>query len=72
MDVIKKDLQDELLRRRIQDLIEKAAEARDISAMKQIAEMMAESFIQSRVAAKWLGKEAARNLGTLPQLSIDP
>jgi hypothetical protein len=71
MDVIKKDLQDELLRRRIQDLIEKAAEAEDLSAMKQVAEMMAESYIQARVSAKWLGKEAARNLGTLPQLLSD-
>ena len=71
MELIQKDLQDHLLRRRIQDLIDKAAEAKDLDAMKQVAELMAESFIQARVASKWLGKEAARNLGTLPQLSTD-
>lgn len=59
------DLHDELLRRQLQDQIEKAYASKDLALMKEVAEMLAESYIQSRVAAKYLGQEAARNLGTL-------
>lgn len=62
--MIKPDLHDELLRRQIQDKIETAYKQRDLRLMKEVAEVMAESYIQARVSAKYLGLEAARNLGT--------
>ena len=62
--MIKPDLHDELLRRQLQDKIDKVYETRDLKLMKEVAELMAESFMQARVAAKYLGREAARNLGT--------
>ena len=65
--MIKKDIHDHLLRRQIQDKIDDAYEARDVHLMKEIAELMAESYILARVSAKYLGQEAARNLGSLPR-----
>ena len=62
--MIKPDLHDHLLRRQLQDKIEAAYERRDLLLMKEVAELMAESYIQARVSAKYLGLEAARNLGT--------
>ncbi len=62
--MVKPDLNDELLRRQLQDKIEAAYEQRDLRLMKEIAELMAESYMQARVSAKYLGREAARNLGT--------
>lgn len=64
MDLIKADLHDELLRRQLQSKIDAIFELGDLDQMKRCAELMAESFIQARVSAKWLGQEAARNLGT--------
>lgn len=61
MGMIEPDLNDHLLRRQIQDKIERASEQRDLRLMKEIAELMADSYMQSRVAAKYLGREAARN-----------
>ena len=59
--MVRPDLNDQLLRRRLQDKIDAAYEHRDLQLMKEIAELMAESFVQARVSAKYLGREAARN-----------
>lgn len=64
MDLIRPDLNDQLLRRQIQDKIELVFETGDLRMMKEVAELMAESYIQARVSAKYLGRESARNLGT--------
>lgn len=61
---IKPDLHDQLLRRQLQDKIDRAYEQRDLRLMKEVAELLAESYMQARVSAKYLGREAARNLGT--------
>lgn len=68
---MKPDLHDQFLRRRLQDQIEKAYEARDLRLMKEVAEVLAESYVQSRVAAKYLAQQAARNVGTLTQFSAE-
>ena len=38
---------------------------------KEVAEVLAESYVQSRVAAKYLAQQAARNVGTLTQFSAE-
>lgn len=68
---MKPDLHDSFLRRRLQDQIDKAYETGDLRLMKEVAEMLAESYVQSRVAAKYLALEAARNVGTLTQFSAE-
>ena len=59
--MVKPDLHDELLRRQIKDKINAAYEQRDLQLMKEIADLMCESYVQARVSAKYLGREAARN-----------
>lgn len=62
---MKPDLHDELLRYQLQQQISKAYEAKDLKLMKEVAEMMADSYVNSRAAAKYLALEATRNVGTL-------
>lgn len=61
------DLHDELLRWQLQQQIDKAYETKDVRLMKEVAEMMADSYVNSRAAAKHLALEATRNVGTLFQ-----
>jgi hypothetical protein len=65
MKPIEPDLHDQLLRRRIFGEIESCKD--NPSCLRQAAKLLAESYIQSRVAAKWLGSEMGRPLlpGTL-------
>lgn len=51
---MKPDLHDELLRRQLQNQIEKAFRANDVELMKQVAEMLADSYVNSRAAAKYI------------------
>jgi hypothetical protein len=51
---MKPDLHDELLRRQLQDQIDKAIETRDLVLIKQVAEMLADSYVNSRAAAKFV------------------
>ena len=69
--MIQPDLHDHLLRRQLQDQIDKAYQTKDLDTLKECAELLAESYMQARVAAKWLGKEAAQNLGTLGRPDLD-
>lgn len=65
MNPIEADLHDELLRKRLLNNLDACGD--DPKCLKQAATLLAESYIQSRVAAKWLGKE----LGTaLPPGSL--
>ena len=65
MNKIEPDLHDQLLRRRIQDQIDGCKD--DPKCLREAANLLAESYIQSRVAAKWLGTEMGRSVapGTL-------
>ena len=60
-------LHDELLRVQLQQQIDKAYETKDMRLMKEVAEMLADSYVNSRAAAKYLALEAAHNVGTLFQ-----
>ena len=63
MKPIKPDLHDELLRRRLRTQIESCKD--DPRCLKEAANLLAESYIQARVAAKWLGSEIGSSPGTL-------
>ena len=65
---IKPDLNDELMKRQLLDTLSKCGDNAD--CLRNACELIIESYVQARVAAKWLGKEAARNLGTIegPQI----
>ncbi|QNJ26008.1 hypothetical protein SynSYN20_01681 [Synechococcus sp. SYN20] len=56
------DLHDELLRIQLQQQIEKAFQTKDLRLMREVAEMLADSYVNSRVAAKHL---ALKGVGTL-------
>ena len=58
MNPIEPDLHDELLRRRVFDDIERCGN--DPKCLKEAAKLLANSYIQARVAAKWLGSEIGR------------
>lgn len=60
MNPISLDLHDELLRKRLMDNLD--ACGNDPRCLKDAAKMLAESYIQSRVAAKWLGREMGQQL----------
>ena len=60
MNPIKLDLHDELLRKRLHQQLDQCGD--DPKCLKQAAILLAESYIQSRVAAKWLGKEMGQQL----------
>lgn len=64
----KVDLHDQLLKRQIKDQLDAAEATGDIRLLREAADLLLESYIQSRVAAKFLGKEAARNLGTMTEI----
>jgi hypothetical protein len=66
MNPISLDLHDELLRKRLMDNLD--ACGNDPRCLKDAAKMLAESYIQSRVAAKWLGREMGQQL---PPGSLD-
>lgn len=61
--MIQPSLNDQLLRRRLTDQINSCEN--NVDCLREAAMLMVESYIQARVAAKYLGQEAARNLGTL-------
>lgn len=63
MNEIKPDLHDELLRRQLTDTLAKCHD--NAECLRQAAGMLIESLIQSRVAAKYLGREAAHNTGNI-------
>ena len=65
MKPIEPDLHDQLLRRRLFGQIEGCKD--DSQCLREAAKLLAESYIQSRVAAKWLGSEMGRSVspGTL-------
>ena len=65
--MIKPDLNDELLKRQLTDQLDKAQATGDIRVMREAADLLMQSYLQSRIAAKYLGREAARNLGTMSQ-----
>ena len=65
MNPIEMSLNDHLLARQLQDQIDAAFKTGDIRLMKEVAEMLAGSYVQSRVAAKWIAKDMAENLGTM-------
>ena len=65
MKPIEMNLNDHLLKRQLQDQIDAAFKTGDIRLMKEVAEMLANSYVQSRVAAKWLAQDMAQNLGTM-------
>ena len=60
MKPIEPDLHDELLRRRVYDDIERCGG--NPECLKQAARLLADSYIQARVAAKWLGSEIGRDI----------
>lgn len=62
---MKHDLHDELLRRQLQQQIDKAYATKDMRLMKEAAEMLADSYVNSRAAAKHLALKASHNVGTL-------
>ena len=65
MNPIQPDLHDQLLRRRIQSQIDGCGD--DPKCLREAANLLAESYVQSRIAAKWLGTEMGRSVapGTL-------
>ena len=65
MKPIEADLHDQLLRRRIHGQIDGCKD--DPKCLREAAKLLAESYIQSRIAAKWLGSEMGRSVepGTL-------
>lgn len=65
MKPIEMGIHDHLLARQLQDQIDAAFKTGDIRLMKEVAEMLAGSYVQSRVAAKWLAQDMAQNLGTM-------
>lgn len=67
-DTPKPDLNDELLKRQLKDQLDKAEATGDMRVLREAADLLVESYIQSRVAAKFLGREAARNLGTMSEI----
>jgi hypothetical protein len=67
---IRADLNDELLKRQLVDQLDKAQATGDIRILRECADLLVESYVQSRVAAKYLGREAARNLGTMSQFPL--
>lgn len=66
-DSPKVDLNDELLKRQLMDQLDKAQATGDLKVLREAADLLVESYIQSRAAAKYLGREAARNLGSMSQ-----
>lgn len=65
MNPIEMDLNDHFLKRQLMDQIEAAYKTGDIRLMKEVAEMLATSYVQSRVAAKWIAEDMRNNLGTM-------
>ena len=59
------NLNDHFLKRQLMDQIEAAYKTGDIRLMKEVAEMLATSYVQSRVAAKWIAEDMRNNLGTM-------
>ena len=75
MKPIEPDLHDELLRRRVHDDIERCGN--NPECLKQAAKLLADSYIQARVAAKWIGSEMGQNfpsgsLGGPDSQNIEP
>jgi len=66
MKPIEMSLNDHLLKRQLKDQIEAAYETRDLKIMKEVAEMLADSYVQARVATKWIYNDMKGNLGTMP------
>jgi len=66
MNPIEMDLNDHLLRRKLQDQIDVAYATQDVKVMKEVAEMLAHSYVQARVATKWMAKDMSENLGNIP------
>jgi len=60
MKPIELDLHDELLRKRLHQQLDSCGD--DAKCLKDAAKLLAESYIQARVAAKWLGKEMGQAL----------
>jgi len=65
MKPIEMGLHDHLLKRQLQDQIEAAYKTGDLKLMKEVAEMLANSYVQARVATKWMAQDMAQNLGTM-------
>ena len=65
MKPIEMGIHDHLLKRQLQDQIEAAYKTGDLRLMKEVAEMLANSYVQARVATKWMARDMAENLGTM-------
>lgn len=63
MTEIRPDLHDELLRRQLKDTLAKCKD--NAECLRNAGELLIESLVQARVAAKYLGREAAHNTGNI-------
>lgn len=62
--MIEPSLNDLLLRRQLQSIIDQCGS--DARLLREACELLAESYVQARIAAKWLAADAVKPVGTLP------